>query len=103
MKLIFGMPILHKNGFMAFLVVVMDMKSGQLMLTCYEVNIWYVDPTQKWIYGIPCCCSGYEVRQLMLTCYEANIFYADPTQKWIYGIPCCCSGYEVRATDAYML
>ena len=62
MKLIFCMPILHKNGFMAFLVVVVDMKSGQLMLTCYEVNIWYADPAQKWIFGIPCCCSGYEVR-----------------------------------------
>ena len=44
MKLIFCMPILHKNGFMAFLVVVVDMKSGQLMLTCYEANIWYADP-----------------------------------------------------------
>ena len=48
---------------MAFLVVVVDMKSGQLMLTCFEANILYADPTQKWIYGIPSCCSGYEVRE----------------------------------------
>ena len=62
MKLIFGMPIPHKNEFMVFLVVVVDMKSGKLILTCYEANIWYADPAQKWINGIPCCCSGYEVR-----------------------------------------
>ena len=93
MKLISCMPILHKNGFMAFLVVVVDMKSGQLMLTCYELifgmPILHKNRFMAFLVVVVDMKSG----QLMLTCYEVNIWYVDPTQKWIYGIPCCCSGY----------